>query len=55
MLIAGYGRITAEFFDAGQSRVLAWARRPQAAVLLAALADRAGWHAGQSRSTCAKA
>jgi site-specific DNA recombinase len=38
-LIAGYGRITAEFFDAGQSRVLAWVGRPRAAVLLAALAD----------------
>jgi hypothetical protein len=29
--VAGHGRITAEFFDAGQSRVLPWARRPQAA------------------------
>jgi site-specific DNA recombinase len=38
-LVAGHGRITAEYFDAGQSRVLAWARRPQAAALLAALAD----------------
>ncbi len=26
-LTAGYGRIVAEFFDVGQSRVLAWARR----------------------------
>ncbi len=38
-LVAGYGRITAEYFDAGQSRVLPWARRPQAAALLAAMAD----------------
>ncbi|MGH3404902.1 MAG: recombinase family protein [Streptosporangiaceae bacterium] len=38
-LMAGHGRITAEFFDAGQSRVLPWARRPQAAALVAALAD----------------
>jgi site-specific DNA recombinase len=38
-LVAGHGRITAEFFDAGQSRVLPWARRPQAAALVAALAD----------------
>ena len=29
----------AEFFDAGQSRVLPWARRPQATALLAAIAD----------------
>jgi site-specific DNA recombinase len=38
-LVAGSGQITAEFFDSGQSRVLPWARRPQAAALLAALAD----------------
>jgi site-specific DNA recombinase len=38
-LVAGYGRITAEYFDAGQSRVLPWARRLQAAALLAAMAD----------------
>src|SRR6266581_529947 len=35
-LVAGHGRIVAEFFDAGQSRTLAWARRPQAAALVAA-------------------
>ena len=29
----------AEFFDVGWSRVLPWARRPQATALLAALAD----------------
>jgi hypothetical protein len=39
MLVAGHGRIAAEYFDAGQSRVLPWARRPQAAALLAAVAD----------------
>ena len=36
----------AEFFDIGQSRALAWARRPQAATLVAALADPdRGWDA----------
>jgi site-specific DNA recombinase len=39
MLVAGRGVIVAEFFDTGQSRVLAWPRRPQAAALVAALAD----------------
>jgi len=38
-LVAGHGRIVAEYFDAGQSRVLPWPRRPQAAALLAAMAD----------------
>ena len=38
-LVAGHGRIVAEFFDVGQSRTLAWARRPQAAALVAELAD----------------
>ena len=37
-LVAGYGRIVAGYFDAGQSRVLPWARRPQAAALVAAMA-----------------
>ena len=40
-LVAGLGKIVAEFFDVGQSRTLAWARRPQAAALVAALADPA--------------
>jgi site-specific DNA recombinase len=40
MLIAGRGVIAAEFFDAGESRVLPWARRPQAAALVAQLATR---------------
>jgi hypothetical protein len=31
--------MVAEFFDIGQSRTLAWARRLQAAALVAALAD----------------
>jgi DNA invertase Pin-like site-specific DNA recombinase len=45
-LVAGHGRIVAEFFDIGQSRTLAWARRPQAAALVAALADpERGWEA----------
>jgi site-specific DNA recombinase len=38
-LVTGFGSIVAEFFDVGWSRVLPWARRPQAAALLAALAD----------------
>ena len=45
-LVAGRGRVVAEFFDIGQSRVLAWARRPQATALVAALADPdRGWDA----------
>jgi DNA invertase Pin-like site-specific DNA recombinase len=45
-LVAGHGRIVAEFFDTGHSRTLAWARRPQAAALIAALADPdRGWDA----------
>ena len=36
----------AEYFDAGHSRTLPWARRPQAAALVAALADPdRGWDA----------
>ncbi|WP_433177409.1 recombinase family protein [Actinoallomurus sp. CA-150999] len=38
-LVGGYGRIVAEFFDVGQSRVLPWARRPESAALVAAMAD----------------
>jgi hypothetical protein len=46
MLVAGHGTIVAEFFDYGQSRTLAWPRRPQAAALVAALADPdRGWEA----------
>ncbi|WP_246636879.1 recombinase family protein [Actinoplanes hulinensis] len=37
-LVAGRGRIVAEFFDPGASRSLPWRRRPQAAALLAAAA-----------------
>src|SRR6516165_3760918 len=45
-LVAGHGRIVAEFFDTGYSRALAWARRPQAATLVAQLADPdRGWDA----------
>jgi site-specific DNA recombinase len=39
MLVAGHGTIVAEFFDCGESRTLPWPRRPQAAALVAALAD----------------
>ena len=46
MLVAGVGVITAEFFDTGESRTLPWARRPQAAALVAQLADpERGWDA----------
>ena len=46
VLVAGHGTIVAEFFDAGQSRILPWTRRPQAAALVAALADPdRGWDA----------
>jgi len=38
-LVAGHGQIVAHFFDVGQRRVLPWARRPQAAALVAAMAD----------------
>ena len=46
MLAAAVGVITAEFFDTGESRELPWARRPQAAALVAQLADpERGWDA----------
>jgi DNA invertase Pin-like site-specific DNA recombinase len=45
-LVRGHGVIVAEFFDAGESRTVAWARRPQAATLVAQLADPdRGWDA----------
>jgi site-specific DNA recombinase len=45
-LVRGHGVITAEFFDTGESRTVAWGRRPQAAALLALLADPGrGWDA----------
>ncbi len=45
-LTAGRGIIVAEFFDTGESRTLPWARRPQAAALVAQLADPdRGWDA----------
>jgi site-specific DNA recombinase len=45
-LVRGHGLLVAEFFDAGQSRTVAWARRPEAALLVAALADPdRGWDA----------
>ncbi|HTQ95078.1 MAG TPA: recombinase family protein [Streptosporangiaceae bacterium] len=44
-LVRGHGVIVAEFFDAGQSRTVAWGRRPEAA-LVALLADPdRGWDA----------
>ena len=45
-LVRGHGVFVAEFFDAGESRTVAWARRPQAAALVAQLADLGrGWDA----------
>jgi site-specific DNA recombinase len=45
-LVRGHGIIVAELFDVGESRSVAWARRPQAAALVAALADQdRGWDA----------
>lgn len=45
-LVRGHGLVVAEFFDVGQSRTVAWGRRPQAAALVAALADPGrGWDA----------
>jgi DNA invertase Pin-like site-specific DNA recombinase len=34
-----HGHVVTEFFDVGESRTVAWARRPQAAALVAQLAD----------------
>ena len=45
-LVRGHGVIVAELFDVGESRTVAWARRPQAATLVAQLADPGrGWDA----------
>src|SRR6516164_1899345 len=45
-LVRGHGVIVAELFDVGESRAVAWARRPQAAALVAQLADPdRGWDA----------
>ena len=41
-LVRGHGLIVAEFFDAGQSRTVAWGRRPEAARLVALLAQHPG-------------
>ena len=38
-LVAGFGRVVAEFFDVGESRVLPWARRTRAAALVLEMAD----------------
>jgi hypothetical protein len=46
MLTAGHGVLVAGFFDCGESRTLPWPRRPQAAALVAQLADpERGWDA----------
>ncbi len=39
MLVRGHGCVVAEFFDEGESRPVAWGRRPQAAALVALLSD----------------
>lgn len=38
-LVREHGHIVAEFFDEGQSRTVAWGRRPQAAAVIGLLAD----------------
>ena len=38
-LTAGHGRVVVEYFDVGHSRTVPWARRPEAASLVAAMAD----------------
>jgi DNA invertase Pin-like site-specific DNA recombinase len=38
-LVRGHGVIVTEMFDVGESRTVAWGRRPRAAALVAALAD----------------
>ena len=49
-LVRGHGIIAAEFFDIGQSRSVAWGRRPKAAALVAALADpERDWGRGRGR------
>jgi site-specific DNA recombinase len=37
--VRGHGHIVAEFFDEGETRSVAWGRRPQAAALVSLLAD----------------
>lgn len=45
-LVRGHGHIVAEFFDEGESRSVAWGRRPQPSALVALLADVCrGWDA----------
>ena len=45
-LVRGHGQILAELFDVGESRTVAWARRRQAAALVAQLTDPdRGWDA----------
>ena len=45
-LVRGRGQVVVEFFDEGESRSVAWGRRPQAAALVAQLADLCrGWDA----------
>lgn len=45
-LVRGHGQVVAEFFDEGQSRTVAWGRRPRAAALVALLTDACrGWDA----------
>jgi DNA invertase Pin-like site-specific DNA recombinase len=45
-LVRGHGHVVADFFDEGESRTMAWGRRPQAAALVAQLADPCrGWDA----------
>ena len=51
-LVGGRGQVVAEFFDAGESRTVAWGRRREAARLAALLADPGrGWDAVVAGST----
>jgi DNA invertase Pin-like site-specific DNA recombinase len=52
-LVRGHGHIVAEFFDEGESRSVAWRRRPQAAALVALLADACRVGSTSGRSTAA--
>jgi site-specific DNA recombinase len=54
-LVRGHGQVVVEFFDVGESRSVAWGRRPQAGSVVAALADPdRGWDTVVVGSTSAR-